>query len=205
VVRRMFAVAVLFVIVILWLRAGSVSRTTAPTAQRTQIVLAARSQVGRQTDPPGSYCNPYSTYWRSGAPDCGTGERAEPWCADFAAWTWHRAGVAFTYGDSAGQINAGAISFYRWGVAHGTWHPVGSGYRPRPGDVAVYGLDLARGRADHVAVVLRLRAGDRGPDVVNGDGDRRAFSIVEIGRDEADADTDGDSSPLAGYVAPVAP
>jgi hypothetical protein len=59
-----------------------------------------------------------------------------------------------------------------------------------------------------VAVVTGFASGDRGPDVVNGDGDRTGFSVVERGRDQVDADTQGSqgaSEPLAGYVAPMSP
>jgi hypothetical protein len=47
---------------------------------------------------------------------------------------------------------------------------------------------------------------DRGPDVVNGDGDRTGFSVVETGTDEYEADTGrSNADPLAGYVAPLPP
>ncbi len=95
----------------------------------------------------------------------------------------------------------GAASFYQWGVDHGTWHPVGSGYTPVPGDVAVYGLDTTTVTAAHVAVVTGYSAGNRGPDVVNGDGDRTGFSVVETGTDQVSADVSGGGS-LSGYVAP---
>ena len=73
---------------------------------------------------------------------------------DFAAWAWQKAGVRLIYGYAPGQINGGAASFYDWGVAHGQWHPATSGYRPAPGDVAVYGLSVgADPSAAHVAIV----------------------------------------------------
>lgn len=114
--------------------------------------------------------------------------------------------MPFEYGQQAGQINSAAISFYYWGVDHGRWHPLGTGYRPRPGDVAVYGLDLSDDSAAHVAVVTSYQAGDRGPNVVNGDGDRTGFSVVESGTDQYYSDTEGTTTgSLVGYVAPLPP
>jgi hypothetical protein len=54
--------------------------------------------------------------------------------------------------------------------------------------VAVYGLSLG---ADPSAV-----------HVVNGDGDRTSFCVVETGTDEVRADAGHDGSTLAGYVSP---
>ena len=115
-----------------------------------RIVSIARSQLGYTTDPSSSYCNKFSAYWGVGSQSCPGAESSEEWCADFAAWAWRQAGVPFSYGFNAGEINAAAASFYSWGVDHGTWHSASSGYRARPGDVAVYGLslgDVGLGRA----------------------------------------------------------
>jgi len=104
-----------------------------------RIVAIAKSQVGYGTEPSGSYCNKFSAHWDAGTEGCPSGERAEEWCADFAAWTWQQAGVRFTHGYGPGEINGAAVSFYEWGVANGEWHPATSGYVAAPGDVAVYG------------------------------------------------------------------
>ena len=103
---------------------------------------------------------------------------------------------AFTYGYGPGEINGAAVSFYEWGVANGEWHPATSGYVAAPGDVAVYGLSLgADPSAVHVAIVTDDPPGQPGPDVVNGDGDRTGFSVVETGTDQAMADAgNGDSA-----------
>jgi CHAP domain len=173
------------------------------TAVRGGVVSAAESQVGYATDPPDSYCNRFSAIFQSGtAAGCAPGLLAEEWCADFAAWTWRQGGVRFTYALTTGDLNSAAYSFYAWGEAQGTWHAVDSGYVPSPGDVAVYGLDLSAGTAVHVAVVTGYTAGKQAPDVVNGDGDRTGFSVVEAATGQRDADTHG-GGPLSGYVAPV--
>lgn len=168
-----------------------------------RIVALARSQVGYRTDPASSYCNKYSAYWGAGTADCPGGEMTEEWCADFAAWAWREAGVPFSYGYEPGQIDGAAVSFYEWGVANGRWHPVTSGYVPSPGDVAVYGLtSTAHPSAAHVAVVTSDPPGQAGPDVVNGDGDRTGFSVVETGTDQVRIYTGGRAFALAGYVSP---
>lgn len=172
---------------------------------RRRIVAIARSQVGYATDPAGSYCNKFSAYWDSGRSACRGGELSEQWCADFAAWAWRKAGVAFSEGYVPGEINAGSVSFYEWGVAHGRWHPATGGYVAAPGDVAVYGLSLgATPSAAHVAIVTDGRDGRRGPDVINGDGDRTGFSVVETGHHQLRADTGHHGGAvLAGYVSPA--
>jgi hypothetical protein len=172
------------------------------TALGAGIVTAATSMLGYHTDPTRSYCNRFSAYWDAGSANCPTGELSEEWCADFAAWAWRTAGVSFTYGYRAGDINAGAASFYEWGLANGTWHPA-AGYTAAPGDVAVYGLSLAGGspRAAHVAIVTDDPLSQQGPDVVNGDGDRTGFSVVESGTDQVLADASARSA-LSGYVTP---
>ncbi len=171
-----------------------------------RIVVIAESQVGYSTQPANSYCDKYSAYWDAGTADCPGGEMAEEWCADFAAWAWQEAGVDFTYGYGPGEINGAAVSFYEWGVANGKWHPATSRYVAAPGDVAVYGLSLGKDpSAAHVAIVTSDPPGQRGPDVVNGDGDRTGFSVVETGTDQVMADAGHDNSILAGYVRPPEP
>jgi hypothetical protein len=181
------------------------STTVAMTPLQARIVSVAEGQIGYATDPPNTYCNKFSAYWVSGSDDCGNNNLDEEWCADFAAWVWMKAGASVNYQYINGDINSSAASFYEWGVANSTWHPVGSGYTPQPGDVAVYGLDAPDLVAQHVAVVTSYTPGDRGPNVVNGDGDRTGFSVVEAGTDEVVADIpDGSGARLSGYVSPVA-
>lgn len=180
---------------------GESTLTGLSAAQR--IVAIAQSQVGYATNPSTSYCNKFSAYWNAGAPGCPGGERSEEWCADFAAWAWQKAGIQVNYGYGPADINGGAVSFYEWGTANGEWHPAASGYVASPGDVAVYGLSLgADPSAVHVAIVTNDASGQSGPDVVNGDGDRTGFSVVETGTDQAIADAGNGDSILSGYVSP---
>jgi hypothetical protein len=180
-----------------------IKATLAGLSLPQRIVAMAKSQVGYRTQPSTSYCNKFSAYWHAGTENCPSGERAEKWCADFAAWAWQKAGVHFTYGYDPGEINGAAVSFYEWGVTNGEWHPATSGYVAAPGDVAVYGLSLgAHPSAVHVAIVTDDAPGQRGPDVVNGDGNRTGFSVVETGTGQVRADTGPHDSTLAGYVSP---
>jgi hypothetical protein len=170
---------------------------------RARIVADAQGQVGYQSDPSGTYCNKFSAFWAAGTDDCGNGNLDEEWCADFAAWVWQQAGAEVAYKLAPGYLNGDSASFYVWGTDHGTWHPVGSHYAPQPGDVAVYGLDTSAVTAVHVAVVIGSPGDDAAPDVVNGDGDRTGYSVVEVGNGQAFADVKGKGAPLSGYVSPT--
>ncbi|MBV8463685.1 MAG: CHAP domain-containing protein [Acidimicrobiales bacterium] len=172
---------------------------------RARIVALAEGQVGYSSDPSSTYCNKFSAYWNAGTDDCGNDNLDEEWCADFAAWVWKQAGAVVQYQLAPGSLNGASASFYVWGLRHGTWHPVGSGYAPQPGDVAVYGLDTGAVTAVHVAVVTADSGDPAAPDVVNGDGDRTGYSVVEVGDHQSDADVTGHAAPLAGYVSPTAP
>jgi|KBSSwiStaDraftv2_1062776.scaffolds.fasta_scaffold393183_2 hypothetical protein len=93
----------------------------------------------------GVNCNAYSGFFGTGAP-CANGWRAEEWCSDFAIYTW-KAGGADVRG-----LNAGSVSFYRYGLNHGTWHWGSAGVQP--GDAVVYGLNSAGTFSEHVGVYV---------------------------------------------------
>jgi CHAP domain len=182
---------------------STVGQGGAPLTLGERIVSTAESQLGYRTDPPNTYCNKFSAFFYSGNDDCNNSNLDEEWCADFAAWVWLKSGALVNYQYVNGDLNASAASFYEWGVRHGTWHPAGSGYVPQPGDVAVYGLDTSTLVASHVAIVVSYEPRDRGPNVVNGDGDRTGYSVVETGTDQYKADTPGASAFLSGYTSPT--
>ena len=144
---------------------------------RARILSIAQGQVGYQTDPSDTYCNKFSAYWYAGTDDCGNDNRNEEWCVDFAAWVWKQAGAEVSYQLAPGYLNGDLASFYVWATDHGTWHRVGSAYSPQPGDAA--------------------------PDVINGDGDKTGYSVVEVGDNQAFADAKQKGAPLSGYVSPV--
>jgi hypothetical protein len=175
----------------IWSRAGQGS-TLGST-----IASIAQGQEGVEDSPANTYCNPYSAYWGDGT-TCSNGLRAAEWCADFAAWAWQQAGVSFTYRYGSSDVNAGAKSFYYWALAHGTWHPAGSGYTPQAGDVAVYGPSAAD--ATHVGVVVSN--GTIGPNVVNGDWEINYPALFPTLVDyQANERTEGGVS-VVGYASP---
>ncbi len=199
-----------FLLVIALLSAGSAAvayldRGPGLSPMRARIVAIAEAQVGYRTDPTDTYCNKFSAYWNAGVDDCGNANLDEEWCADFAAWVWKEAGAVVAYQLAPGYLNGNTASFYVWGTTHGTWHPIGSGYTPRPGDVAVYGLDTSAVTAVHVAIVTAATGNDAAPDVINGDGDHTGFSVVEVGANQAYADVKGKGAALSGYVSPLSP
>jgi hypothetical protein len=201
--RRRFVVFLLLVAVCAAAVTFALHRGSGTSPLRAQIVSIAMGQVGYQTDPPDTYCNKFSAYWNAGTDDCGNGNLDEEWCADFAAWVWKQAGALVSYQLAPGFLNADSASFYVWGMNHGTWHPAGSGYTPQPGDVAVYGLNTVAVTAVHVALVTASTGDNNAPDVVNGDGDRTGYSVVETGQQQAYADVKGKGAPLSGYVSPL--
>jgi hypothetical protein len=68
--------------------------------------------------------------------------------------------------------------------------------------VAVYGLDTSAVTAVLVAIVVGTTGDNGAPDVVNGDGDRTGYSVVEVGNSQAYADVKSRGAPLSGYVSP---
>jgi hypothetical protein len=206
--RRRRRVVFFLVIVVIVGVAFVVGRRAARPGEnplRARIVSVAQGQLGYRTDPSSTYCNRYSAYWDAGSNDCGNANLSEEWCADFAAWVWKQAGAQVSYELAPGFLNAQSASFYVWGMDHHTWHAVGSGYVAQPGDVAVYGLNYASVTADHVAVVVSAGPRDDAPNVVNGDGDRTGYSVVEAGRAQTFADVKGKGGRLSGYVSPSSP
>ncbi len=80
---------------------------------------------------------------------------------------------------------------------------MGSGYIPIPGDVAVYGLDVATLVASHVAVVIGSSGSNNAPAAVNGDANHKSFSDVEFVTNEIHPDAKTPDVTLSGYVSPL--
>jgi hypothetical protein len=130
--------------------AGPASEGSANLLGRRVAFLAvteARNPVRNHEN--GANCNYYSGALRSGAA-CGNGWRRAAWCADFARWTWSRAGA------TTGGLTAWAISFRTYGIRHRTWHAGASLAGVRPGDVIGYRFGGSTSD-DHVGVVLAVR------------------------------------------------
>jgi CHAP domain len=73
--------------------------------------------------------------------------KPENWCADFAKWVW------FNSGYNVANLNAGAISFAKFGRVRG------NGERPQVGDAIVYDINAARTSASHVGIVTGIGNG----------------------------------------------
>ena len=167
-------------------------RSIAPHADSRAMTAAARrsvgqsiadialSQVGVAANPvvmnfTGLDCDPYTTLVGPPVPNsngCGfdTGfgvqNENETWCSDFAKWVWQRAGVTA----DMKTINAGARSFYAWGLEQGEVLKPDSG-RPAVGDAVVFyppGRVRRASFADHVGIVSSVNR-DGTVSLVNGD------------------------------------
>ena len=172
---------------------------------RQRIVVIAGSQVGYSAEPSTPTATNSAPTGTPAVPTCPSGERTEEWCADFAAWAWQRPEWSSRTVTARRDQRRGR-QLLRVGLANGAWHPATRGYVASPGDVAVYGLSLGTGpSAAHVAIVTDDTAGQLGPDVINGDGNRTGFSVVEGATDQLRVHADHKDATLAGYVAHPSP
>jgi hypothetical protein len=168
------------------------------TKERIGIVEYAGFYEGYRAGP--GYCNMFSAYWGDGS-KCGNGLRSEEWCSDFTAYIWRKGGVSFNFKDSDvyGYLNPNSGGFYTYAITHGTWHSAKSGYKPQPGDIALYGVS-GSGKdwtAQHAAVVIGISPSAAGPDAINGDwGDT-------VGYFPDETTNEGDPAyALSGYASP---
>jgi hypothetical protein len=144
------------------------------------IASIALGQVGVSDTPVETYfgnqdCDPYSTMDGPPTPNangCGVNSNFavvnenEEWCSDFAKWAWQQAGVTA----DINTLNAGADSFYAWGLAQGESMPVDSD-SPAVGDAVVFyepGAITATTGADHVGIVTAVNP-DGTVNLANGD------------------------------------
>jgi hypothetical protein len=124
---------------------------TAPTAATTAvanrpagsvgqaIVNAALPEVGVSEQPPGSNDSPRIAQFRQATAGSGVG----PWCAYFASWAARQAGVPL--GDN-GQGFGAVSDVYAWAQKTGKAIPNGTGVKPQPGDLIVWG-------GEHIGIV----------------------------------------------------
>jgi PKD repeat protein len=158
--------------------AAAATTTAAGTGQ--DIASIALGQVG-VSDVPAEYyfgnldCDPYSTMDGPSTPDangCGVSStftvvnENEEWCSDFAKWVWQQAGVTA----DISTLNAGADSFYGWGLQQGESMPADSD-SPAVGDAVVFyppGAITSTTGADHVGIVTAVNP-DGTINMANGD------------------------------------
>jgi hypothetical protein len=136
----------------------------ASTPLRRRIILRATSYDQQhgffETDPNGSYCNPFTAaYGRGSTSGCRHGYAAEEWCSDFAQYVWQTSGI------QTNGITGWAATFVQWGAAH---HHVqfGTHFTAQPGDAIVWGTRSPL-YGTHVAIIVGVKG--RSIDVVGGD------------------------------------
>ncbi|MEU4623327.1 tachylectin-related carbohydrate-binding protein [Actinoplanes sp. NPDC023801] len=107
---------------------------------RSRIATLALGEVGTTQ----SACDRYNS-------DCDGG--TVPWCAMFATWTWHSAGIS---GVPRGQYFAQGLG--KWGVDNRLfkWRSSSTHGSPKVGDWVIYGPPQATG-GGHVDVVTSVR------------------------------------------------
>ena len=160
--------------------AGPGASAGAAVANPQAIAAAALGQVGVSDTPDvtsfgGVDCDPFSSLVAGfSANDDGCGfnqgfgvENAnEEWCSDFAKWAWQQGGVTA----DMNTINAGAVSYYDWGLDQGESLAPDTG-SPQPGDAIVFfgpGAITPTSYADHVGIVTSVNA-DGTINMANGD------------------------------------
>ncbi len=131
--------------------AQPLEETVAPTssALRNKIVSVARGEVTRKGGEPedSRACNKYFEYSKVGHGSC----QETSWCAAFAEWVWHKAGVKGVPDDTLAARGIG-----KWGVERGLFHHL-AGYTPKPGDLMIYGEPDGH-TPGHVGVVVAVHA-----------------------------------------------
>ncbi|AHH21246.1 CHAP domain-containing protein [Nocardia nova SH22a] len=76
----------------------------------------------------------------------------EPWCADFVSWTLRQAGHPLSNPNSGGWRIPGVATLQEYFEANDRFAALGSGYRPRTGDIVIYAPGSPFGQ--HTNVVL---------------------------------------------------
>lgn len=81
----------------------------------------------------------------------------EAWCADFVSWVLREAGAPLANPNSGSWRIPGVYTLQEYYESVGRFVPVGSGYRPRTGDVLLYRESSPFGQ--HTNIVLRADGG----------------------------------------------
>ncbi|MFE7743473.1 CHAP domain-containing protein [Nocardia sp. NPDC057455] len=81
----------------------------------------------------------------------------EAWCADFVSWVLREAGAPLANPNSGSWRIPGVYTLQEYYESVDRFVPIGSGYRPRTGDVLLYGESSPFGQ--HTNIVLRADEG----------------------------------------------
>jgi CHAP domain len=124
--------------------AAPAAAPVAGTNGASGALAAAQSQVGVAEQPPGSNDSPQIAQYRTATAGSGVG----PWCAYFVSWAAAQAGTPL---GEAGQGFGSVSALYSWAQRTGRAMPAGTGVRPNPGDLIVWG-------GEHVGIVESVDA-----------------------------------------------
>lgn len=111
---------------------------------------------------------------------------AKPWCAAFVSWVAYKAGVKFDY-------SAGVYFISQWAARNNVLKLKGSGYVPRPGDLALFESDGGPYPNDHIGIVVGVYDGGKRVKTIEGNTGEGVVATREY-----DVAT---TSRLAGYAA----
>jgi CHAP domain-containing protein len=114
------------------LAAPAAAAPAVPGTGGSAALAAAQSQVGVSEQPPGSNDGPQIANYRTATAGSGVG----PWCAYFVSWAAAQAGVPL---GEAGQGFGSVSAVWDWAQRTGRATPAGTGVRPNPGDLIVWG------------------------------------------------------------------
>jgi hypothetical protein len=115
------------------LATGGVQPVTGTGTGANAIVQIAEGEVGQAEQPPGSNDSPRIAQYRSAVQGASAGE---PWCAYFASWVAHQAGVPL---GASGQGFGYVGDIWTWAQQTGRAIPNGPGVVPHPGDLILFG------------------------------------------------------------------
>lgn len=181
---RLLTGAVLALLALAGIVAFRPASASAATPTRQNIASIANAQVGQGCSrylPHG--CDP--NLW---------------WCAAFAEWVWHQAGV--------GQVPTTLVarSVGQWGVDHHVFKPRPSGQMgsPRPGDIVVFGSPAAA-TGGHVGIVYSVNS-NHTITTINGDYGSGPMPsnnrVVKETINPVTARSGADNLQISGYVTP---
>jgi len=111
---------------------------------RLALAEAVR-QLGVREEPPGSNRQPFGVWF---------GSDGKAWCAMFASWCFHAAGIELCEGHAGAGVRKGkgcawVPTIAWWLQQRGWWLPQMA--TPSPGDLVLYDWD--GGAADHIGIV----------------------------------------------------
>lgn len=81
----------------------------------------------------------------------------EPWCANFVSWVMHRAGSPLKNPHSESWRIPGTFTLREYYESEGRFRTADSGYKPQPGDAAIYRSSPIFG--DHANIVISHDSG----------------------------------------------